>query len=263
MDPSPADDRGTGVYLRDLTTGITTLVSLHSDDVTVANGFATDASISGDGTHVAFTTTASNLDPADAGTAGQRRLRSRPDAGTTRLASRADGRRRCGRQRQLPLPGARSGRLAGGVRQRRYEPRRRRDDVPARASTGATSTTDGTALVSRDNANPDAAADGTEPSINADGTLVAFTSETALHADDNNAFDDVYRRDIPSGTTELVSRTTADAGQHLRCRHAVDQRRRRRGRVQLGQPARRRRRHQQHARRLRPRAASSSRRRRS
>ena len=70
--------------------------------------------------------------------------------------------------------------------------------------------TDVNRLVSRTTA--DAAADGTEPTINADGTVVAFTSETALHGDDNNTFEDVYRRDVQAGTTELVSRTIANAG---------------------------------------------------
>jgi Tol biopolymer transport system component len=49
------------------------------------------------------------------------------------------------------------------------------------------------------------------PSISSDGRFVAFTSIAALVGDDTNGLDDVYLRDVQSGTTQRVSVSTSGA----------------------------------------------------
>lgn len=84
-------DRKRDVYVRDLRTGETTLVSRADGHQGVKqNGSAYDPSISADGRLVSFETTARNLDPADTDSAYDVYVRDIV-AGTTRLVSRAAG----------------------------------------------------------------------------------------------------------------------------------------------------------------------------
>jgi Tol biopolymer transport system component len=83
-----------------------------------------------------------------------------------------------------------------------------------------------TILVSRANGAAGAAADGNSgaagdatvpqpsgaPAISSDGNRIAFASAAGnLAPDDSNGFPDVFVRDVAAGTTELASRTDADA----------------------------------------------------
>jgi len=63
LDPAAADGRRQ-VYVKDLTSGEIILVSA-SDDGTAGNGHSLGPSLSADGTRVAFSSKADNLDPAD------------------------------------------------------------------------------------------------------------------------------------------------------------------------------------------------------
>lgn len=69
-----------------------------------------------------------------------------------------------------------------------------------------------TVLASRSSAGTKGNADSEAPAISADGRYVAFQSDAKLHADDGDNLVDVYRRDLGTGTTVLVSRASASAG---------------------------------------------------
>jgi Tol biopolymer transport system component len=144
------------IFVRDLVTATTTLVSRATGPLgAAADRESSDPSISADGLHVAFESSAANLSPADADTATSIYVRDLL-TGVTELTSRATG--------------------------------------PAGASATDYSF---------------------EPSISADGRMVAFTSRGALAGDD---FDqpsfpqDVFVRDRLTQTTTLVSRASGPAG---------------------------------------------------
>jgi hypothetical protein len=79
------DTGGNDVYLRDLATGTTERISVNSGGLG-ANGNSSAAAISADGRYVAFESSATNLDPADAGGDEDVFVRDRV-AGLTRLVS--------------------------------------------------------------------------------------------------------------------------------------------------------------------------------
>jgi len=197
----PAGDNY-GAYQRRLTDSTTTLISAD-------NEYAAAPAISGDGTFATWFESG-----AEAGndpdvfsvfgrtlTAGPIQLVSRPSGDGPYLRSApvaeygrpnahavsADGR--------YVVFAASSSRLPGSS-PTRYQVFRR--DV----RTGALD------LVSRANG-PDGAVaddDSAEPSIDASGTKVAFVSDAALVAADNDSDKDVYVRDMVAGTTTLASR---------------------------------------------------------
>jgi Tol biopolymer transport system component len=68
-------------------------------------------------------------------------------------------------------------------------------------------------LVSRTTAGAPADGDSSGPAISADGRLVAFASTADnLSGEDDNAFFNVFARDLQAGITTLVSRATGPAG---------------------------------------------------
>ena len=72
-----------------------------------------------------------------------------------------------------------------------------------------------TVLVTRETGAAGAGADGSSggPGLSADGRLVVFTSDADnLSAEDNNADDNVFVRDLVASTTTLVSRATGAGG---------------------------------------------------
>lgn len=64
-------------------------------------------------------------------------------------------------------------------------------------------------LVSRTTAGAKGTSDSGDPALSADGRYVAFASDARLHADDGDLNSDVYVRDLQTGGTVLVSRTSA------------------------------------------------------
>lgn len=153
---SPEDTAFNDVFVRDLATATTTLVSRATGaGGAAANGESSDPSISVDGRHVAFESGAGNLSPDDADTATSIYVRDL-DTDVTELVSRASG-------------------VAGA-----------------------------------------SAADYSfEPSISAEGRYVAFTSRGALAPDDfdQESFpQDVFVRDRVAATTTLVSRASGPTG---------------------------------------------------
>jgi Tol biopolymer transport system component len=209
-------DWGTDVYRRDRTGNVTTLVSR----ATGANGAKVDPfsgarepAISGDGRFVAFSTTATNVDPLDTDSAEDVYVRD-VQSNTTILVSRATG-----------ASGAKSN---GGS----WEPSISGDGRYVAFVSGATNLSTSvtvsraqvyirdlqantTTLVSRA-AGASGAAGGDSsrrPAISADGHKVAFySSATNLSSADTDAVQDLYVRDVQANTTTLVSRATGSAG---------------------------------------------------
>ena len=148
-DGAPAD-----VFVRDLQTNTTTLVSRAAGaGGATGDGNSFEPSISADGRFVAFHSSSSNLDPDDDDTTTDVFVRDL-QANTTALVSRADG--------------------AGGGKG------------------------NGSSLV---------------PSISADGRFVAFRSDASnLHPDDGDVGPDAFVRDLQTNTTTLVSRAAGAGG---------------------------------------------------
>jgi len=213
---SPATKSGRPqVYVRDMKTGATTLVSRASGtDGAVAEYDAYGPSVSADGRYVAFSSSAESLSPDDAATSDVF-VRDLATA-TTTLVSRATG-------------------LAGAAADAEsYEPAisadgrhvafaSRADDLSSEG-TGPGSAdifvrdldTGVTELISRaSGATGAVASESYAPSISADGSHVAFSSPSALNPED---FDqpsfpmDVFLRDRSTATTILVSRMSGATG---------------------------------------------------
>jgi surface antigen len=210
LDPAD-DDKVSDVFVRDLQSGTTTLVS-RADTPSGAkgNGDSWGPAISDDGRHVAFFSYSTNLDPGDSNEKTDVFVRDL-QAGTTVLVSRGTG-----------VAGVRGNGDSSGPaisRDGRYvsfesvattldpadpDPTM---DVYVRDVQAATTT-----LVSR-------AASGAKgndvskgPAISGDGRLVSFTSSaTTLDSSDPDTNWDVYVRDWQAGTTRLASRATSGA----------------------------------------------------
>ncbi len=199
------DDRYENVYVRDALDRTTTLVSRADGPAGApANGDSEAPAISADGTAVAFTSRATNLFATD--TAGTTQVYVRDlVAGTTRLVSRATGAAGVlgdddslepsisGEGNTVAFSSTATN-LGGGSGHRQVYART--GTITKLVSTFDTMTTAG---------NEDSFA----PSVSDDGAWVAFTSKAQLVpgvADDNNAFEDVYERELATTQDRLVSR---------------------------------------------------------
>jgi Tol biopolymer transport system component len=213
LDPSDPDSRE-DVYVRDLGTGTTTLVS-RANGVAgeKGNGDSLYPAISADGRYVAFVSIANNLSPDDPDVNFDVYVRDL-QLGTTMLASRADG-----------LTGAKQNGLRQDILQRvgisasgtRVAFLSDATNLTSDPGTGvdvyvrdiAAGTT---TLASRANGVAGARAGGGNPSLSADGQHVSFLTVAPLTAADTNGTGDVYERDMAAATTTLVSRADGPAG---------------------------------------------------
>jgi Tol biopolymer transport system component len=198
----PADaSAASGVVVRDLAAGTTTLVS-QGPGGAQADAVAEQPAISADGRSVAFESPATNLAPGQ-GPGTNVYVRDLA-AGATRLASvGADG---------VAHGGASVPDLSGDGRFVTWQTVAA--DAPGADANGATevyrrdmaagttvlvSARDGTGVAS-------AAGDSRLAVISADGSRVAFESTAAdLVGGDGNALSDVFVRDVPTGSTSRVS----------------------------------------------------------
>jgi Tol biopolymer transport system component len=196
-------------YVRDLDTGQTFLASrADGPDGTSADADVDAASLSADGRHVAFATTAKNLGDGDTDDIEDVHVRDL-DAGTTRLASVNGDGAKGESDSEGPSIDAHGQRVA--------------------FSTGSNNLTGGgptqvfvhdmttgtTVLASRaDGADGEPAnARSDFPLISADGRIVAFlTDADNLVAGVEIPDVEVFRRDLTAGTTRLVSRAQGPAG---------------------------------------------------
>ena len=207
-------DSESDVYVRDLQTNTTTLVSRAGGAAGVkGNSFSWQPAISGNGRFVAFTSGASNLSSDDGEGMDDVFVRDLQTS-TTTLVSRADGSGGANSDGLSMGPAISSdGRyvaftsnaanLGPGLGARTYQVFVR--DVQAGTST----------VVSRASGATGAFGDGPsdQPTISADGQIVAFRSAASnLHADDGDVVSDVFVRDLQAATTMLASRGAGATG---------------------------------------------------
>ena len=197
LDPDDAD-AGTDVFVRDIVSATTTLVSRATGVAGVkGNGDSFVDSIAGNGRYVTFTSQATNLDPDDADTGRDTYVRDLLTS-TTALVSRASG---AGAPRG-------NGRVAGFLdRRRRADPflhlvatnldpadPDRNLGVFVRDLQSATTTALSRAIGP---AGANANATSLNPPHQATGALVVFQSvATNLDADDVDALNDIFVRDV-------------------------------------------------------------------
>jgi hypothetical protein len=197
------------VYVKDLTTGALILAST-SDTGTKANRDSYEASLSADGTAVAFHTYATNLDAGDTDefqdiyvkdlTTGALILASTSDAGTK--ANRG------GVVPSLSADGTRVAFGSGATNLGEGDTDIYLDVYVKDLATGALTLTSTSDTGATGNFN------SFEPTLSADGTRVAFTSDaTNFGEGDTDTLYDFYVKDLTTGALTLAS--TSDAGTKL------------------------------------------------
>lgn len=210
---SPVNDTNNfnDVFVRDLTTGTTTMVSVNSAESNGGNNNSGGATISSDGRFVAFVSLATNLVAvADAnGTNFDVFIRDLA-AGTTRLVSiNVLGNATASEGSIFPVINA-DGRFVAfesfAVDLSNTPDRIGSNDVFVRDMTAGVTVQ---ASVSTTGASADA--NSTEPVLSADGRTIAFQTSANLAPNDSNNRDDIYVRNLTAGTTTLVSATAGGA----------------------------------------------------
>ncbi len=205
------DNRSTNVFVRDLLTGGTLLVSR----ATGAAGIAADADsslagISADGSRVAFTSSARDLSP-DANGAPQTYVRDLV-ANTTTLASRPDG---------TTAPAAATGAIAAGISaDGNVVVMTSRSPLDPAGGDGVVHvyvrdlSRQTTTLADRESGTAGAVPpiESHSPVIDADGGRVAWASTATLAGASSGGKEHIYLRDLNSGETELVSRADGPTG---------------------------------------------------
>jgi hypothetical protein len=211
FDPADLSTIGS-VYVRDLATATTTLVS-RADGAGGADGndMTGNAVLNQDGSRVAFDSWATNLGDGDTGNSQQVHVRDLA-SGSTMLVSRADGAGPAGNHGSgkpaINADGTRVAFQSDATNVATDSPAG--TDIFLRDLTAAT-----TVLVSRGDGAAGALNDNAafNPSIDASGTRVAFASHgTTFVAGDSNGTSDVFLRDVAAGTTTLVSRADGAGG---------------------------------------------------
>jgi Tol biopolymer transport system component len=213
LDPD-SDDAVTDVFVRDLQADTTTLVSRASGAAgAVGNDGSSTPSISADGRHVAFASTAGNLDPDSNDSVTDVFVRDL-QANSTTLASRASG-----AAGVVGDDGSSSPSISADGRRVAFDSVA--DNLDPDSDDSATDVfvrdlqADTTTLASRAAGAAGAVGDDSsfDPSISADGRHVAFdTAAENLDPDSDDAVNDVFVRDLQANTTTLASRATGTAG---------------------------------------------------
>lgn len=193
----------TQIYLRDLTTGLTELISVDDAGV-IGNGDSRRPTVSGDGSRVAFQSSATNLIASDGNGEPDVFVRKR-DEGKTVRASEADGGGDTLLQCFDPVISA-NGQYVVFVS--------RSDDITPNAFLGSQNIfrrdleADLTELVSVNTIGEEPSEDSGEPSVSADGLRVAFSSVAPdLSSDpDVSPFREIYVSDLTAPSVPVVTR---------------------------------------------------------
>lgn len=201
----PGDTNGLAdIFVHDRETGTTTLVSA-STAGGPSNGFSFHASISGDGSHVAFLSAASNLVPGDTNAAFDAFVRDLSAGTTERVSVSSSGQEGNGPSgavgpSSISADGSRVAFISAA------------SNLVADDANGAFDVfvrdrvAGETILVSRSTSGVQGASDSTGSSISADGNHVVFVSSAAnLVSQDTNGALDVFAHDVEAGTTSRVS----------------------------------------------------------
>jgi Tol biopolymer transport system component len=206
----PADSNNRkDVLLRDNVDGSTKLVSVNRFGTASANGDSVNARITPDGRFVVFESAASNLVAGDTNNVRDVFVRDLA-TGTTTLASRPNAGGLSSRESFFPEMSA-DGRLvvfSSGDGNLVTGDSNGRIDIFVRDLTAGT-----TRMVSRNSANSNGGNGlSTDAHISGDGAYVVFTSAASdLVAGDTNGTTDVFRRNLLTNSTELVSATPGGA----------------------------------------------------
>ncbi len=201
-------DQNVDVHVRDLTAGTTVLASRANGAAGAkATGAVQGASLSADGDHVGFSTSATNLGDGDTDANLDVHVRDLAK-GTTVLASVSSAGTKANDNALNPSISADGSRVAFDSRAKSLDP------TPRPANSTQVFVRDlaasKTILASRVDGPAGAAGSGTSQSagLSADGRFVAFTSDSNLIAGEGLQTDatEVYRRDLTFGSTQLVSR---------------------------------------------------------
>ncbi len=200
LDPADNDTIG-DIYIKDLVTGDITLAST-TDDGVKANGGGAGASLSADGTRVAFSSLADNLDPAGADGTWDVYIKD-VITGEITLASTTDGGIKANGHSGGVSLSADGTRVAFVSSATNLDPADT-DDIPdiyvkdvVTGDITLASTTDGGIKANGRSG---------DPSLSADGTTVAFIAVvTNLDPADTDDWEDVYVKDVVSGDLTLAS----------------------------------------------------------
>ncbi|MDQ1612242.1 MAG: hypothetical protein QOG00_2173 [Pyrinomonadaceae bacterium] len=210
-------NNATDVFARNLTTGVTTLVSVNSAGTASGNGVSSFSSFSADGRVVAFASSASNLVTNDTNGAVTDIFVRDLQAGTTALVSANTGSTGSGNNSSsIPTISA-DGRFvvfnSRATNLVTLNDANGADDVFVRDLAAAKTTlvsvnTGGTATGGKSSSlrSPQA--------ISANGNIIAFVSNAAdlVGNDTNGTIDDVFVRDVAAGVTKLVTANAAGTG---------------------------------------------------
>ena len=196
------------IFVKDLATGTTTRVSTDSTGVQV-NGISSIASISADGTRVAFQSNASTLVAGDTNSTTDVFVKDLGTGTTTRVSTDSAGAQSAGTSINASISGdgtrvafqSNASNLVTG------DTNGSTDVFVKDLGTGTTTrvSTDSTGAQST-------GGNSLAPSISADGTRVAFSSTASnLVASDTNGQQDVFVKDLGTGTITRVSTDSAGA----------------------------------------------------
>jgi len=197
----------TDVFVRDLTTGVTTLISLNRSGSGSGNGFSFGPKLSADGRVVIFQSSATDLVamPDVNGDLGDVFAHDRVTGVTTLVSANRAGTDSGNRSSFGGVPSA-DGRVV--VFSSSASDLVSNDGNGAVVDVFARDLAAGvTALVNINQTGTGSGnAGATDPSVSADGTIVAFaSSSTDLVPNDNNGTSDIFVRDLTTGVTRLVS----------------------------------------------------------
>ncbi len=200
LDTDGLDD----IFARNLTTGTTHLVSVNTDGTSSGNFASRYPVISADGSVVAFQSQADNLHSLDTDTTTDIFARNLT-TGTTHLVSmNADGTGSGNAHSHDPVISADGSVIAFKSFATNLHPL----NTVAGFDIFARNLTTGTTHLVSMNADGTGGSNGESynPAISADGSVIAFESGASnLHSLDTNTTSDVFARDLPNGTTHLVS----------------------------------------------------------
>ena len=196
------------IFVHDTVTGTTTRVSVASDG-TQGNNHSRLATISADGTKVAFISWASNLVAGDTNIREDVFVHDLTSGTTTRVSVADDG-------SQVPAVLVSTISISGDGTKVAFVTDRSdlvAGDTNAKLDVFVRDTTAGTTTrvsVASDGTQADFGSDS--PSLSADGTAIAFRSEARnLVAGDVNLNRDIFLHDLTTGTTSRVSVTDGEA----------------------------------------------------
>ena len=206
LDPADADSTA-DVYVKDMATGDLTLAST-SDAGVKGNGVSAGASLSADGTKLAFFSVATNLDPADTDSTNDIYVKDLLTGDLT-LASTSDG----GIKANGEAGFVQVSQSADGDRVAFYSVATNLDPAdtdPAYDVYVKDLVTGDIMLASTSDAGQKGIGNSYFPSLSADGTRVAFISAaTNLDPTDTDELEDVYVKDLVTGDITLASTSAA------------------------------------------------------